>query len=81
MPLHLAEINNILLLRFWVDLHDTQRCTDTKCPVEDVDTEDDRVAFRECRNGLQTTWPYCLRCRIFSFRFHYLSIVGRERVE
>ena len=78
---HLAEINDFLLLRLWVNFDDAQGRTHPQSAIENINAENNRVTLTERGNDLEATWPDSLWCRISPLRLDDLIVVRREGVE
>lgn len=79
--LHLAQLNNLLLLCHWVDFHDAEGSAHAQGTVNDVDTKDNRVSLGKGRNDLESTGPNSLRSSISALRLHDLIVIRREGIE
>lgn len=78
---HLSQVDDLTLLRNRVDFHDTKRGANSQCTIQDIDTEDYRVALGEARDGLQAARPNRLWRSVLTLSLHDLSIIGSEGVE
>jgi len=81
IDLHFSEIDNGLGTSRRIRLDHCEGGSDSKGPVQDIDTEDDRVAFTERRDDLQATGPHSLRSSVSSLGFCDLLVVSLERVK
>ena len=79
--LHLSKVDDVFLPGDRIDLDHGQRCSNAKRAIENVDSEDDRIALTERRNCLETTWPHSLRSSVSPLRFRDLCIICLERIK
>lgn len=78
---HLPEVDDVFLPSDRVNLDHSQRCSNAKRSVENVDSEDDRIALTESRNRLETTRPHSLRSGVSPLSFRDLCVVRLERIK
>jgi hypothetical protein len=79
--LHLPEVDDFFLLCCRVDRDNTNRSAHPKSPIQDVNSQNNRITFTEGSYNLQSARPYRLRSRVPSLRLHDLVVISSEGVE
>ncbi len=81
MSSHFAQIYDLFLFRFGVNLDDTKRGTNSERTIGNLDTQNDRISSGEGSEDFQATRPDSFWSSVCLLSFRHLLIIRRKCIE